>query len=76
MNDKKIGLLGIKISIKDLPNSEPCYLVTTDASERMYVELYDKNNPHTLGCFTLRELEDFPTLKVEVKFKNFRWEDF
>lgn len=75
MNDK-IELIGIKVSIKDLPNSEPYYLVTTDASESMYVELYDKNNPHTLGSFTLKELEDFPTLKVEVKFRNFGWEDF
>ena len=42
----------------------------------MYVELFDGNNPHTLGNFTLKELEDFPNLKVEVKFKNFKWEDF
>ena len=75
MSDK-IKLVGIKVSIKGLPNSEPYYLVTTDVSERMYVELFDGNNPHTLGDFTLEELETNPTLKVEVKFKNFKWEDF
>ena len=75
MSDK-IKLVGIKISIKGLPNSEPYYLVTTDINDRMYVELFDGNNPHTLGNFTIRELEDFPTLEVEVKFKNFKWEDF
>ena len=42
----------------------------------MYVELFDGNNPHTLGDFTLEELETNPTLKVEVKFRNFKWEDF
>ena len=72
----KIKLVAIRVSIKDLPSSEPCCLITTDISERMYVELFDGNNPHTLGNFTLKELEDFPNLKVEVKFKNFKWEDF
>ena len=75
MSDK-IKLVGIKISIKGVPSGEPYYLVTTDISERMYVELFDGNNPHTLGDFTLEELETNPTLKVEVKFKNFKWEDF
>ena len=75
MSDK-IKLVGIKVSIKGLPNSEPYYLVTTDISDRMYVELFDGNNPPTLGDFTLEELETNPTLKVEVKFKNFKWEDF
>ena len=59
-----------------IANSEPCCLITTDISDRMYVELFDGNNPHTLGDFTLEELETNPTLKVEVKFKNFKWEDF
>ena len=72
----KINFVAIRVSIKSLPNSEPCCLVTTDVSERMYVELFDGNNPHTLGDFTLKELEDCPTLEVEVKFKNFKWEDF
>lgn len=72
----KIKLVAIRVSIKSLPNSEPCCLITTDISDRMYVELFDGNNPHTLGDFTLEELEANPTLKVEVKFKNFKWEDF
>ena len=75
MSDK-IKLVGIKVSIKDLPNSQACYLVTTDINDRMYVELFNGNNPHTLGDFTLKELEDLPTLEVEVKFKNFKWSDF
>jgi len=75
MSDK-IKLVGIKVSVKNSPNSEPCYFVTTDITDRMYVELFDGNNPHTLGNFTLGELKSFPNLDVEVKFKNFKWSDF
>ena len=75
MNDK-IKLIGIRVSIKDLPNSESWYFITSDIPDRMYVELFDGNNPHTLGNFTLGELKSFPNLDVEVKFKNFKWSDF
>lgn len=66
----------IKVRIKGVPDSEPCFVGTFDVSEKVYVELCDGNNPHTLGNFTLKELESDPALKVEVKFKNFKWSDF
>lgn len=73
---KDFSVVFVKVRIKGVPDSEPCYLVTTDISEKVYVELFDGNNPHTLGNFTLQELESDPALEVEVKFKNFEWSDF
>ena len=66
----------VKVRIKGVPDSEPCFVGTFDVSEKVYVELYDEYTPHTFGNFTIKELESDPALEVEVKFKNFKWSDF
>lgn len=73
---KDFSVVFVKVRIKGVPDSKPCFVGTFDVSEKVYVELYDGNNPHTLGNFTLKELETNPTLNVEVRFKNFKWSDF
>ena len=53
---KDFSVVFVKVRIKGVPDSEPCFVGTFDVSEKVYVELYDGNNPHTLGNFTLQEL--------------------
>ena len=65
----------IKVRIKDVPNSDVNYIGTFDVNEKLHVALFEDDNPHTLGQFTLEELETNPTLEVEVIFKNFKLED-
>ena len=72
---KDFSAVFIKVHIKDVPNSDVNYIGTFDVSEKLHVALFEGDNPHTLGQFTLKELEANPTLEVEVKFKNFKWNE-
>ena len=69
----------IKVSIKKSPSSEPYFVQTSDIDSKVFVDLWDDNDegdePHTRGFFTLTDLVQDTRLKVEVIFKNFKWED-
>ena len=72
---KDFSCVFIKVCIKDVPSSEPYFTGTFDVSEKLFIELFDGKNYHTIGKFTIKELEANPALEVKVKFANFNWDE-